>query len=354
MKTGSRARVLTMALTALGFGILAFILYRTDLSEVWLNVTRLGWLGLAVILGVSCVWFLVDTINWSLTLRSTRPNMRWFCRLWPIHVAGEAVNHVTPLASVGGEPMKAMIVNQRYGIGYREGTTSLVLLHVINVCAEIPFLLLGIGLALATGVLPPSVEVIMAVGGVLIVFLVTVLWLVQHYRFVSRAGRWASRAWFGVAALRLVRHIRAIEGRLMEFYLGRPRRFFAAVGLQFCNWCMGAVEIYLVLHFLGAPIPFVYALVIESVVVLVRTALFFIPSNIGAQEGTFLVVCGAITGSPELGVAVALIRRFRELFWISLGLLIGWGFSLKPRRAPAPEYNELDRKLDRGHMASGR
>jgi glycosyltransferase 2 family protein len=234
-----------------------------------------------------------------------------------------------------------------------------VLLHVINFCAEIPFLLLGIVCALDIGVLPAAVEIMMATGGVLIVVLVMVLWLVQHYRFVSRIGRWLSRAWFGVAALRVVRHIRAIEGRLMEFYLGQPRRFFAACALQFCNWCMGAVEIYLVLHFLDAPILFIYALVIESVVVLVRTALFFIPSNIGAQEGTFLVVCGAITGSPELGVAVALIRRFRELFWISLGLLIGWGVSLKPRLAVAPDYrpsdyNGLDRKLDRGHMASGR
>lgn len=354
MKPGSRARILTVALASLGLGVFALILYQTNLSEVWRHVTKLGWLGLAVVLGVSCIWFVVDTINWNLTLRSTPLGWSWFRRLWPIHVAGEAINHVTPLASVGGEPMKAMLINQRYGIGYREGTASLVLLHVVNVCAEIPFLLLGIALALITEVLPASVEIMMAAGGVLIVVLVVIMWLVQHYRFVSRMGRWLSRAWFGVAALRVVRHIRAIEGRLMAFYLGQPRRFFMAVGLQFCNWSLGAVEIYLVLHFLGAPIPFIYALVIESVVVLVRTALFFIPSNIGAQEGTFLVVCGAITGSPELGVAVALIRRFRELFWISLGLFLGWGFSLKLRQAPAPEYIELDRKLDRGHMASGR
>jgi len=354
MKPRSVARVLTIALTALGVGVFAFILYHTDLSEVWRHVMRLGWLGVVIVLAVSCIWFVVDTINWNLTLRSARPSVRWLSRLWPIHVAGEAINQVTPFASVGGEPMKAMLINQRYGINYREGTTSLILLHVINFCAEIPFLLLGIALALATSVLPEPVEIMMASGGGVIVVLVAVLWLVQHYRFVSRLGRWLSRAWFGVAALRVVRHIRAIESRLMEFYLGQPRRFFAACALQFCNWCIGAVEIYLVLHFLGAPTPFVYALVIESVVVLVRTALFFIPSNIGAQEGTFLVVCGAITGSPELGVAVALIRRFRELFWISMGLLIGWGFSLKTRSSPAPGYNELDRKLDRGHMAGGR
>ena len=33
----------------------------------------------------------------------------------------------------------------------------------------------------------------------------------------------------------------------------------------------------------------------------------------------------------NVALAVALIRRGRELFWISLGLLIGWAFSLRKR-----------------------
>ena len=53
---------------------------------------------------------------------------------------------------------------------------------------------------------------------------------------------------------------------------------------------------------------------------MVRSILFLVPASIGAQEVAFVVLAGAITGSPAAGVAVALIRRFRELVWILLGL----------------------------------
>jgi hypothetical protein len=36
------------------------------------------------------------------------------------------------------------------------------------------------------------------------------------------------------------------------------------------------------------------------------------------------VVCAALTGSPTLGLAVALVRRVREIIWIVWGLGLGW------------------------------
>jgi hypothetical protein len=37
-----------------------------------------------------------------------------------------------------------------------------------------------------------------------------------------------------------------------------------------------------------------------------------------------------ITGSPALGVAVSLVRRFREIVWLVWGALLGALYSLKP------------------------
>ena len=77
---------------------------------------------------------------------------------------------------------------------------------------------------------------------------------------------------------------------------------------------------------LGHPVGFYEAWVIETATVLVRSTLFFVPSAIGAQEGTFFLLCHAITGSSELGIAVALLRRFREFIWIAFGLGFAWSF----------------------------
>jgi len=84
------------------------------------------------------------------------------------------------------------------------------------------------------------------------------------------------------------------------------------------------------MYFLGHPVSFVDAWIIEAVAQLVRTGTFFIPASIGAQEGAFMLVCAAMTGSPVLGVAVAVVRRIREIVWIVWGMGLGLMYTLKP------------------------
>ena len=75
------------------------------------------------------------------------------------------------------------------------------------------------------------------------------------------------------------------------------------------------------------------ALVIEATVQLIRTAAFFIPAGIGVQEGALMLACGAITGSPNVGIAAALVRRFRELVWIGASLGLAAAFRVTPKLA---------------------
>ena len=74
----------------------------------------------------------------------------------------------------------------------------------------------------------------------------------------------------------------------------------------------------------GRPIPMVEAWWAEAAVELSRAATFFIPAGIGAQEAALVLVLGHITGQPSLGLAVAVIRRFREVVWIAWGFVIAW------------------------------
>ena len=56
----------------------------------------------------------------------------------------------------------------------------------------------------------------------------------------------------------------------------------------------------------------------------VRAVLFFIPSNLGTQEGVFVLAVNILKDSMPLGLAVAFIRRMRELIWISCGVIFGY------------------------------
>jgi hypothetical protein len=64
---------------------------------------------------------------------------------------------------------------------------------------------------------------------------------------------------------------------------------------------------------------------------------FFVPADLGTQEGAQVLICSGITGSPELGLALATIRRSRDLVILALGAIFGTEYSLRPQEQLAPE-----------------
>ena len=108
----------------------------------------------------------------------------------------------------------------------------------------------------------------------------------------------------------------------ITFYKDHCQRTGYAFILAFSNWVLGAAEIFITMHFLGYPVSLVHAWIIESIAQLVRTATFFIPASIGAQEGAFLIIGTAVTGSPTVGFTMAIVRRAREIIWVTWGLLV--------------------------------
>ncbi|MGH6947891.1 MAG: lysylphosphatidylglycerol synthase domain-containing protein, partial [Kiloniellales bacterium] len=111
------------------------------------------------------------------------------------------------------------------------------------------------------------------------------------------------------------------------FYVGQPGRFALAFLLALANWAVGALELYMVMHFLERPIAFADAWLIEAAVQLVRTGAFFIPAGLGAIEGVLVLFYAVVVGDGALGLVVAVIRRARELLWILWGLALAWRFA---------------------------
>jgi hypothetical protein len=71
---------------------------------------------------------------------------------------------------------------------------------------------------------------------------------------------------------------------------------------------------------------------------LVRAGSFFIPLSLGAQEGGLILIFTSLGMAGPMGLAVSFVRRIRELVWIALGLLLGWGTSFRPSKVqPEPE-----------------
>jgi len=331
-------KLLKFVTFAAGLGLLALVVWNVDLTDVWAHAMRLGAFGAAVVLALYAAAFSLDTLAWQLALVEAPLDLRWWYRIWKIRLVGELLNGLIPAGGVGGEPVKAVMLKRYYGFGYREGAASLILGKTTDMISLVLFVAFAFVLVLLSEALPGVSIAVVGTGLGIFGLAIALFYLVQRHRLSSRIGAWCngaqSRRWLRLDAL--LHQVRDVDDRLFHFYTRRRRRFLACLALGLLNWSLGALEVYVVLAFLGRPVSLAEAWIIEGVTQLVRNATFFIPGRIGSQEGAFLLLVGAVTGSAELGLAVALVRRARELVWFALGALVGWRYAGAPAHGGDP------------------
>ena len=310
-----------------GLGLLAFIIAEIDLAETWHLLSKVGF-GILLILFIYFLAFLIDTFTWQLTIKHVPLSPLWIYRFFQMRLAGEAFNNITPMAGMGGEVVKAVLLKKYYGIAYGDGVASLILAKTINILALILFLAIGFCFVLDSPDLSPSYKSVAGAGLGTLVVGVGLFFLFQRAKMISLVGGFLSRHALIAKVAATLKHIEAVEDKLVAFYAALRGRFIFALFFALLNWILGVVEIYYIMKFIGHPISLVDAWIIEAVAQLVRAGTFFIPASIGVQEGAILTIGAALTGSPTAGFAAAIIRRVREVIWIMWGIIVF--YALKP------------------------
>ncbi|MCB2101074.1 MAG: flippase-like domain-containing protein [Rhodobacterales bacterium] len=326
-------RALKIIYWAVGLGLLALVLTEVDTAAVARHVAHIGWAGLGVVLGIHFLSFMVDTVVWQLTLLVPL-TPRWLARSWAVKMIGEVFNAVIPAGGMGGEPLKASLLKDRHGIAYRDSMASIILRKTINMGALVVFLMLGFVVVLRSGDLPAGYKTVAALGLAAFALGGVLFFAIQRWRVTSLTGTWLARWPVARRIEAVLHHVHDMEGRLIAFYTGHRGRLWLALVLSLGSWFLGVAEVYAAMGFLGHPVGWGDAWIIETLAQLVRAGAFFIPAAIGAQEGTFLLVVSAITGSADLGLAAGVVRRLREIVWLVWGVAVGGWLSLKGRKLP--------------------
>jgi uncharacterized protein (TIRG00374 family) len=329
-------RYATIVLLIAGTVLLGFVLARVDLGAAWARLHDIGWPGVAVLVALLFAASLTQAAVLSQTVASSRAMPHRTYALWKVWMVGEAFNTITPLASFGGEPVKAALLKKHYGVGLRDATAALVLAQTINIVSLVVFLVAGFALLLGSDAIPSAYRV--TAGSALAAFAgcVLLLFLTQRHGMLSRVAGRVARTRLGGRAQTLVELVRDVENRLIAFYTGARHRVVLAAGLAFSYWAFGMLRTYATMACLGWPISLADAWRIEAALLLVRSVLFLVPGNVGTQEAALVTSCAAITGSTTLGLAMAIVRRALELAWVGVGLIVGWTFSWAPEALPQP------------------
>ena len=315
-----------------GLGLLASVLGSIDLGRIPELIARVGW-GFPLVLAAALLAFTADAASWLMVLPGLQLKLRNLAALWKVRMIGEMLNIVTPAAGVGGEPAKALILINSFGLEPRETIASVLVAKTTILLSYIPFLAIGFALMLTTPQLSGDYAVGAGIGLVLYTLGIGGFFLVQRYRITSRLGARLHRYRFASRLERVLNEIRAVDHELERLYVCAPGRLSASLGLAFLGWVLGATELLVISVLLGYPLSLADAWTIEAVVQLLRQATGFIPGSLGVVEGSMLLLYGIFTGDPPAGVAVALVRRAREVIFVAGGIALGSEY-LQAKRPP--------------------
>jgi uncharacterized protein (TIRG00374 family) len=309
-------------LLALGFSTLTLLVWHIGPDKIYEAAAHVGPGALLVILIPSLLMYVFEAYGWRLTLGSTADGIA-FWKILAIRTAGEVVNMTTPTAYVGGEPLKAYLL-QRHQIPMVEGLASVVIAKTIMTLAQVLFIVVGIALAFwMLGSEGSSAQI--AAGGLLTAALL--FFGVAVFIFVQKRGlfMWILQTlrkfglWISFLESREEK-LRSLDDIILNFYTEHRSSFYASTALYLLGWLSEALEVYLIILYLGGPANPLTAISIGALSVLIKGGTFFIPGSLGAQDGGNLLLLRAFGYSDVTGITFALLRRFREVVWIGIGL----------------------------------
>jgi len=300
-----------LAVYLFGFaGVALFIglLVRQGVSAVGLAVAAAGWALLAIALYHLFVPVFLDAIAWWVLFpRSTRPSLWKLC--W-MRWIGESVSTLVPSAAVGGDIVRARLATID-GAPMAVSAASVLVDLTLGVFTQAAFTILGLVLLVeATGqksfVGPTLLGTLAGVAAVAGFYFVQRLGMFRFLALIisklASSDEWNS----------LVAGGATLDQTIRELY-ARPAGVIACCLVTIVSLIGGSGEIWIALHALGLHATIVNAVILQSMVLTIRSVAFPVPGGIGVQEGGYLVL-GSLLGIPgDAAFALSLIARVREL-----------------------------------------
>jgi len=295
-------------------------------------------IALIAIMGAGAIASLLAGAGWKLVLLAPLQTLPLFLDVmgWRSVILGrirlpsifliacirQAINRLLPVANVGGEIVGIRLLMQQ-GVDGAAAGASIVVELILSLFAQYAFVAigavclfsrtddvraikpLGIGLAAA---LPPLILMIV---------------IVRNGRVFHQVERLAKQLLgpmrgdqrgldLGARVDAVVRETFAVRGRLWR-----------ALGWQIAGLVAGCSETWFALRWLGHPVGFADALVLESLTQAAKSVFFMVPSALGVQEAGLIGV-GLLLGlGSDVALALSLAKRMREVL-LGLPSLLAW------------------------------
>jgi glycosyltransferase 2 family protein len=296
-------RVVSIIAAFAGLAVIGVLVGHFGVEAVIRSLRAIGWSGFLVICLIHLAVIAVEGVAWRLLVTETP--------LW-IFLLGrlirDAGSEVLPFSQMGGCVLGARVVALA-GVRGTIAAASTMADLTLEFFAKLAYM--AVGLSLFVYIRPDKPVALPIIVGLSATGLFAVAFVVvQRHgmglfdRFVRiLGGGWAERTAAGAAAL---------HAALAGIYQRRAG-LLGGFALHFTCWIVSAVEVWLALRFAQAPLDFATVVVIESMLYALRTAAFAIPNAVGVQEGAYVLIGASFGLTPEMALAISLLKRARDL-----------------------------------------
>ncbi|MEE2698688.1 MAG: lysylphosphatidylglycerol synthase domain-containing protein [Pseudomonadota bacterium] len=233
---------------------------------------------------------------------------------------GRAVNTLLPVASLGGEVVKARTLIL-WGIKPTHASASAIVDKTIQalttilwgVTGTIILAYLALDNKLATSILISIAIVGSGIAGFIIIQKAGLFgFIVKSAHKVTKSNVIKDLINVAGATDKTVNELYKLHSKLAVATLWRLIALISQTG-----------EVWLAAYLLGSPISIIEALLLKSLSSTLSDFAFIIPNSYGVQEGAFVVLGGLIGLSPNVALAISLTIRIRE-FLIDVPGLVLW------------------------------
>jgi len=314
------AKKIRLIFFGLGLAFFCYLISDFGIKNIYLNIQKTGW-WLGPVIATWGIGYFFNTLTWRAILGKEAGEVG-FWKLYGINLSSFALNYVTPFINLGGEPYRAMSIQEVTGL--HRAISSTILFRMVHTLGHFFFCLGAVIVAGILGSFPGKTRLALLVIGLVLLLLIVfifsahkkgvlevflgVLSKITPLKFLaSRLDKWET------SLLMIDRYIR-------ELYNQRRRVFYRALSYEVCSRLVESLEFFFILNSVGYRITVLDAFYISAGSSMIMNAFFFIPFEMGTREGSLYLLMGTMSFPAGIGVYVGLVSRIREFFWIISGL----------------------------------
>ncbi len=318
MRASGKIQITIWLLGLAGAGLFTVLLIRQGAPQVGAAFMSAGWAIAAVVICHLAVPVFLDAIAWWVLFPNSDRLSLW--QLFWMRWIGESVSTLVPSAAVGGDVVRARLA-ALHGASVPIAAASVLVDITLGVFVQIAFTLAGLALIVSVtgheGFVRPTL-----IGALLGIIAIVGFYIVQRLGMFRFIGVIISRLANSSDWHSLINSGQTLDRTIRTLY-ARRRGVIGCCLWTAASLVLGSGEIWIALHAIGLQATLINALIFQSVILAIRSAMFPVPGALGVQEGGYVVV-GNLLGIPgDAAFALSLIARVRELI-LGIPGLITW------------------------------